>query len=455
MIEGDIKGFFDNIDHHILANLLEKEVKDKNLIDLYWKLVRAGYVNNGVYQESNLGVPQGGILSPLLSNIYLHQFDLFMNDLIKKYSDDKPVSRDNKIHTRLLTKINGESKKKNPDTKLIRSMKIQLRSIPSIIRDENTGKRVYYNRFADDWVIGIIGSKALAEKIKAEVSEYLKNRLLISLSEEKTKITHLTSKKANYLGFQIFRRNRKYSESMLVLNKKSNTYKRGSNSRVMLFAPIDKLVDKLVEHKFAKRVLNNVKPVAITKWIYLEPYEIISRYNAILRGILNYYKPVDNRNQLSYIVWILRFSAAFTLARKWNISPAKVFTKLGKFLTIKITNAKGKESQVSFASPKTLARDRTFNLDNYLNFDPFRVKYYEVRSHHVWDEPCSICGSTDNVEMHHVKHVRKGKIVGFTALMSKLNRKQIPVCVNCHDKIHSGKYDGLSLKNIHLNTKKD
>lgn len=448
MIKGDIKGFFDNVDHHILANLLSKKIKDKNLIDFYWKLVRAGYVNNGNYKVSNLGIPQGGILSPLLANIYLHELDVYMEQLIQKYTVNKPVSKKNKEHTRLFSEITAQSKKKFPDFELIKRMRKELRRIPSTIRDYSTGTRIYYNRYGDDYVIGVVGPKNLAETIQNLVSDFLKNELLIYLNKEKSQITHLTSKSLKYLGYEIFRRNRKYSESQLTYNSKTNTYRKGSNHRVILYAPINDLINKLVDHKFAILNGTQAKPKAITKWIYLEPREIISRYNGILNGIYYYYKGVDNLNQLSYTNWILRFSAVFTLSRKWNISPKKVFKKLGKNLTVKTVNSKGKETSISLALPKTLSINRLFKLDNYLNFDPFKIKYYSVRSHHVWDEPCIICGTNEKVEMHHVNHIRRGKKVGFTGLQSQLNRKQIPVCVNCHDKIHSGKYDGLSLKNL-------
>lgn len=136
MIEGDIKGFFDNLDHHKLADLLKTKIKDKNLIDLYWKMVRAGYVSEGEgVTRNNLGVPQGGIISPLLSNIYLHEFDEFMEGLCNRYTDlTKRVSRHNPEYAKV---------KRMGDTEA-------LKYIPSMIRDETTGYRVRYNRYADD-----------------------------------------------------------------------------------------------------------------------------------------------------------------------------------------------------------------------------------------------------------------------------------------------------------------
>jgi retron-type reverse transcriptase len=151
MIEGDIKGFFDNIDHHKLAELLEREIKDPNLIDLYWKLVAAGYVNNGKFESDFLGVSQGGVLSPLLSNVYLHEFDKFMEDLIAKYSDTtKRVSKHNPKYASLRHRITKLSATKWVDKSELLQLKRELLRTPSMIRDSTTGTRVYYNRYADD-----------------------------------------------------------------------------------------------------------------------------------------------------------------------------------------------------------------------------------------------------------------------------------------------------------------
>lgn len=156
VIEGDIKGYFDNIDHQVLANMLGKHIADQNLMDLYWKLVNAGYVNDGKYEKSFLGVPQGGVVSPLLSNLYLHELDLFMEEIIKKYSTpEKRVSMHNPRYARLTKQIKtlvGLSKAKRDAEQKLESKTLQdeLRRTPSMIRTPNTGTRVYYNRYADD-----------------------------------------------------------------------------------------------------------------------------------------------------------------------------------------------------------------------------------------------------------------------------------------------------------------
>jgi hypothetical protein len=176
------------------------------------------------------------------------------------------------------------------------------------------------------------------------------------------------------------------------------------------------------------------QPRAVSKWIYLNPEDIIRRYNWVIRGIMEYYKPVENKNQLGQIVWILKFSAVNTLARKLNISPKQVWKRYGNPITIKFM-AGNKDNKITLYEPNTLKRERSFDLQSYFNFDPFNVTFFALRSNHVWDMNCIICDDKDYVEMHHVKHIKKEEAKGFTKVMQSLNRKQIPVCRDCHMKI--------------------
>jgi group II intron reverse transcriptase/maturase len=213
-IEGDIKGFFDNVDHHILEKLLRKYIEDQQFIDLYWKLVKAGYVASTVYgcifdtkkglsYESKLGVPQGGIISPILSNIYLHELDLFVNNLTEEHSSkERAISKVNpKIssYSEKLTKLNTsyQLSKDREILKDIKKLRLERNQIPSRIR---TGIRISYVRYADDWIIGIIGTKELATTIKNQIATFLANELKITLSPEKTKISHFRKSRIKFLG---------------------------------------------------------------------------------------------------------------------------------------------------------------------------------------------------------------------------------------------------------------
>jgi hypothetical protein len=400
MIEGDIKKCFDNVNHHKLEQLLKRRIKDSNIIGLYWKAVKAGYINNGTLEAHSLtGVPQGGVLSPLLSNIYMHELDVFVSSLQEKHrtTPNRRGVIQNPLYTAKLKELRALRAK--GDGRAIRKAEQERRFIPSVIR---TGTRLYYVRYADDWVIGVKGPKSLAETIRGEVKRFLQQELHLELNKHKTTITHLPTGRAFFLGTIIRRHSLKYS---LGLTKKvGKQLVRRANVRVLLECPVNRIIERLGEQGYKHA---DGKPKAMTKWIYMRPEEIILRYNAVIRGYLNYYSFANNRNMLQRIIWTLRFSAVFTFARKWNVSPRKVFKKLGKHLTY----VARKENKVGI-KPKTYQLERgdlsikplKFDLIKADNMtDPATLKYFSIRSHFTLDKPCCICGSEYNVEMHHIR----------------------------------------------------
>nr|BBE20954.1 group II intron reverse transcriptase/maturase [Ulva ohnoi] len=453
-IEGDIKGCFDNVNHHTLGQLLKKRVKDENLISLYWKAVNAGYVNNGNLEPHSLsGVPQGGVLSPFLSNVYMHELDVFVEELKVRFrqSSNRRGVKQNPEYTKILKQLRKLRAEGNG--KLIRKAELERDSIPSVIR---TGTRIYYVRYADDWIIGVRGPKELAQKIKDEVEIFLREKLNLELSKDKTAITHLPTKKAFFLGTIIRRHSRKYLQGLT--KKRALRRVRGSNSRIILECPINKIVGKLINQGYAHAA--DGKPKAVTKWIYMKPEEIILRYNAVIRGYLNYYSFANNRNMLQRIVWILGYSAVFTFARKWNISPKKVFKKLGNppSYTTRLKTRKGKK-EVTYKLDRgdlsinpmkfDLINESGTQVKEYI--DPAKIKYFSTRSHFTLDKPCCVCGTDQNVEMHHIRHLRKntpGRNNRLKRLFLQIKRKQIPVCRACHKTIHDGEYDGRKLGNL-------
>jgi hypothetical protein len=309
--------------------------------------VKAGYINDGKFVESNLGVTpwRGGILSPLLSNIYLHDFDVFMTGLTNKYTTPGRVSQPNPRYHFIRNAL-----KKGYNAELYK----ELRITPSVIR---IGTKVRYNRFADDWIIGITGNKDFAEMIKQEATKFLNENLKLEASQEKTKITNISSEAATYLGFEIRKHDSKYTESLRsTVNTKDNSFerrerreRRATNTRIILYAPIQKLLKKLETEKF----LVKGKPRSINKFIFLHPHEIVTRYSAIMRGIYNYYTFVDNKKLLQQILWILRFSCVYTLARKLRLSVKGIFRKYGNQTKI-LHNKK----TIMLFKPETLKRNR-------------------------------------------------------------------------------------------------
>jgi group II intron reverse transcriptase/maturase len=456
-IEGDIKGFFDNVDHHILEKLLKKYIEDQQFIDLFWKLVRAGYVEKGISYDSNLGVPQGGILSPILSNIYLHELDLYVKKLITELSsDDKSISKVNpKIvkYSEKLTELNSQYQlsKDKEILKKIKDLRLERNQLPSRIR---TGIRINYVRYADDWIIGIIGDKQIALLIKDKIARFLLEELKITLSSDKTKISHFKNEKIKFLGVYLTIPRPVQSKIVLRNGQHGKTYSRVNHVRMNYLLPKQIILEKFATEGFLKNYVPGGPIVtnAITKWIFLDHRSIIIKYNSIINGLINYYSFVDNYHELHLLInFILRHSCAKTLARKFRLgSRAGAFKMFGDKLKTK------DDKPIGLNIPKSYVKTKKFKVN--LNYtDPFKVLTWKLETQvNNWD-PCWICGSKDKIEMHHVKHLRKDvnpNQIGFTKLMSDLNRKQIPVCQSCHLKIHKGTYNGLALKDLKRPNKK-
>ena len=458
-IEGDIKGFFDNVDHEKLAGMLKNRIKDQRIIDLFWKLVRAGYVEKGRMIDNSLGVPQGGLISPLLSNIYLDLLDKYVEILKIQYETPKGkrttlVSPQYQKMTRELKKLTDQYEL-NPSTELIREIKalrLLRAKIPSRV---GIGMRLRYVRYADDWIIGITGSKKVTMEIKNKIGIFLKESLGLDMSEEKTKITYLKQEEAKFLGTLI---SRIRSKEAKVVNKKTSdnvTKLRISQVRPKLKAPIKEILEKLEMKGFIKRNdRGEMIPSAMNKWINLEHRDILIRYNWVIRGYMNYYSFVDNYSRLggSVVNFMLVHSCAKTLALKYKLRSRKeVFKKFGKYLTPadELTQVSAKKMPLRIEYQDSLAITRKFKI-NRVN-DPMEVLNWGLRtSKGFLESPCWICGAEDNIQMHHLKHIRKMNetLAGFSKIMAQINRKQIPVCIKCHQKIHVGKYDGLALKDL-------
>ena len=457
-IEGDIKGFFDNVNHTLLANLLEKKIGDQQFIDLYWKLVKAGYVEKGVKRDSLTGVPQGGIISPILSNIYLHEFDLFIEELIKKHhSTAKDITTRNPVYDKVTRRIQylrdkypQVANRSNEVTNEISKLLKERRTIPSRLPN---GTRLRYVRYADDWVVGAYGPIDLVTEIKDKIATFLNKELELELSQDKTKITNLLRDKGQFLGFY-FKIHRP-KESNFTLSRIGNHIrkKKISHNRMWLLVPVVKILNKLATEGFLKNYTpgKKITTSAKTNWIFLSHRDIVSRYNKLTRGLLNYYSIATNRYVFHLFVnYILKHSCAKTLARKFRLrSRKKVFEKFGKTLS------STEEPKISFYTLPHYRRLLKWP-EHTSQPNPFEYLNWQLRTQHNFWKPCLICGDTENIEMHHVKHIRKSnqEAKGFTKLMSRLNRKQIPVCSNCHVQIHNGKYDGISLKDLHLNKTK-
>lgn len=311
--------------------------------------------------------------------------------------------------------------------------------------------KIWYVRYADDFIIGIRGSQEQAKMVWAEAKKFLVDRLKLEVSEEKTLITNVKKGKAMFLGAHIKCHWSRTSDAPQTKRAYSGlrTNVRLPSFQMRLLAPIETIV-KILEDQGVCRIVDfrnrNIIPQKKSAWVNLELHEIVRKYAQVWTGILNYYSFAWNRCQLNLIQYLLQHSAACTIMNKLKLgSRRQVFRKFGERLTIPYKGS-NRDLASEFPLQGTLARTNRFNVQPLA---PFEIFYWNLRTKSKLDNPCVICESNKNVEMHHVKSLKDGKNDNtFHQVMININRKQIPVCRTCHLKIHKGEYDGPSLKEL-------
>jgi len=451
-VEGDIQSCFDEIEHGILVELLRKKIRDERFIHLIWKLLRAGYFDaQKAKQESLAGTPQGGLASPILANVYLHELDEKMQELQTRFERGEK-KHPNPLYKRLSSQKARLIKKGATRTKPFRELVQQIRSIPAMVVNYSTFIRVKYIRYADDWIVGISGPRNLAEQVKEEIATFLSQHLKLTLSTEKTKITHARKAQARFLGTDLTIGRGGVQRVVTTKNhSKRPIRRRSTGSETVMTAPLADLIKKLHTKGFCTV---EGKPSTKKGWMHLEVDQIILLYNGINRGIQNYYRFTDNFSNLTRIQYILQFSLAHTLAAKYKCSLRQIFKRFGKTPSIRVPTSDGKQERcITFYYNSDWEKQRNGFLIGHKDVDLLRWSI-RLRSRSKLGMPCCICNSLSHVEMHHVRHIRKigeKEPIGVDAILRTLNRKQLPVCVKCHEKVHCGEYDGLRLSDLAYN----
>ncbi len=332
VIEGDIKACFDDIDHKTLMNILGQRIKDYKFLHIIKEFLKAGYMEDWVYYETYSGAPQGSIVSPILANIYLSELDKKVEEIKQRFETNNPPDvkspttkeyrRISKTCTRLKKQI-GElpiGTERNNLVKELHKKRIELRKVPCTAP---VIKKIAYIRYADDWVIGVKGTKEECKQIKEEIRIFLDEKLKLTLSEEKTLITH-SSKKIRFLGYDISVRR---SQQVKGYKTKSgeNRSRRTLHGTVNLEVPLD---DKIMAYLFKKGAIvqlpdGNIRPRHRKELLGKPDHEIVKTYNSETRGLLNFYSLASNYYKLSYFCYLMERSCLFTLAAKHKKSVRK------------------------------------------------------------------------------------------------------------------------------------
>lgn len=442
VIEGDIKGCFDNIPHDVILKLLGKRIKDNQILKLIKHMLKAGYMENGKRQDSYSGTPQGGIVSPLLANIVLHELDVWMIEKINQLRKGKERKANAEWRN---AGYRQQQAFKNGDTKLGIKLRNKRQQLPSGDSQDEGYRRVRYVRYADDFVVGVIGSKELTEQLRDEIQEFLKETLGLDLSKEKTLITNLKNKRVRFLGYEFGSINTDVKVNQVY--KGQIVKKRSLTNAIQLYVPRD------VIEEWEKRMQRNGKPIHRNQFLRLSDFEIIHAYGSEWRGLYNYYSLAMNVHALRRVEWAMLQSCQKTLAGKHKTTTKKIRNKYesshdGKTcLVCTVDNPQNPNKPLQAMLGGIPLRVKKIPMDFAVDRKVLEPKYGRVElTQRLLANECEICGSKEKIQVHHIKSIRKvkqntrsteQKPVWVENMLAR-RRNTLVVCRKCHIDIHYG-----------------
>jgi group II intron reverse transcriptase/maturase len=453
VIEGDIKDFCGRVSFEKLLEILSRRISDGRFLNLIHLFLKAGYMENQRIFHPLTGTPQGGVVSPILANIYLHELDVFMQRLCEKYSTDvreqQPYEPSRRLTMeRFYARKRGDYQRAEDPVRQMRT----LLSLPSCDPCDPNSIRVKYTRYADDFLVMVAGSKGLSIQIRDEIRNYLSAELQLELSAEKTLITNLRDQPVRFLGYEIARTR----EPMALSENAPGGKKRTADETLQLLVPTEVMNEKL------RPFVRNGKAVHHNARINDPILDILLQYNAEIRGLYNYYcLATDVSTKMNKFRYYHYMSLQKTIARKEKCSVAQVIEKYGVNVKLKQGTGTRKILGVTY---QTKAGTKTLTYFN----EPIRRKDKPdigPGGLGIWDKPilarheilkrlaadvCDLCGgpwdSTNPLEVYHVKKLKDIKqkyakrgpdIPPWVLRMSSLQRKTLVVCQKCHEEIHA------------------
>lgn len=455
-VEGDIKGFFDNINHQTMMNILRKRIKDEYFLGLIWKFLKAGYLEDWTFHNTYSGTPQGSVISPILSNIYLNEFDKYVEEYTEKFNKGK-VRAGNSEYSRIRGKIgrlkSGRYSKENWERfsdEEKANAKLHLKELyDELYKYTRTDPmdegycRLVYARYADDWLCGVIGSKSDTETIKADFKEFLSDKLQLELSDEKTLITNAQNK-ARFLGYDICA----YADGGFIIDKNGRKM-RSRNSKIKLLVPHEKWQRKLTDYGALKIMIGEngkekYQPFHRANLIRNDDIEILTQYNAEIRGLYNYYRLANNVSILNTFGYIMKMSMFKTFGAKYQLHVSGVKKKYGqKSFGVKYMTKAGMKT--AYFYDKGFRKDRTNVGTSEVDLIP-KLYGNTTRTSLVARLKacqCEWCGAENvEIEIHHVRKLKdlQGKKTWEKRMIAR-KRKTMALCKACHVKLHAGKLD--------------
>jgi group II intron reverse transcriptase/maturase len=430
-VEGDISDCFGSLDHEVTLSTLAEKIHDNRFLRLIKQMLQAGYLEDWVWNATLSGAPQGGVVSPVLSNIYLDRLDKFVETvLIPEYTRGESRER-NPAYSEVVNAI--KRTRRRGDRAAGRELRKQLRSLPAGNPRDPGFRRLHYARYADDTLLGFIGPKAEAEEIKQRLAQFLRDNLKLELSEEKTLITHGRTQAARFLGYEITTQHGDH-----VIRRGH----RGINGTISLRVPLKVIKDK------CRPYLTHGKPGYRPQLKNRDDLAIISTYGAEYRGLVQYYLLAGDVWRLNRVRWVMETSMLKTLAAKHR---STVTTMARQYKTTirtphgprtcfqASTERPGKTPRTARFGEIPLKRQKKTVLNDRLPVPPTVRKELITR---LRLGRCELCDQRTSVEVHQIGKLADLVTPGrpqpaWAQLMAKRRRKTLVVCQPCHDTIHA------------------
>lgn len=433
-IEGDISDCFGSLDHEVMLAVLAEKIHDNRFLRLVRNMLKAGYLEDWRWHATLSGAPQGGVLSPILSNIYLHKLDTFVeNTLIPEYN--KGGLRKRNTAYRKVESAYGTARR-NRDRATARELRRRLHAMPSQDMYDPAYRRLRYVRYADDTLFGFAGPKHEAEQIKQRLRDFLRDNLKLELSPEKTLVTHARTGAARFLGYEIkVRRNDRHSRKG----------RRPANGDIMLLVPATVVKEK------CKPYLKYGKPARRTDLLQADDHDIVGIYGSIYRGIVQYYLLAGNVHKLNRLHWVMQTSLLRTLANKHRSTVTKmarkhkrtIQTPAGprKCLQASAESSDGRKLLTSTFGGIPLQRNKKATVTDRRPDRSTNPPRKELIRRLV-NGRCELCDAANDIEVHHVRSLAELGRYGhapaeWVLVMAKRRRKTLVVCQTCHSHIHN------------------
>jgi group II intron reverse transcriptase/maturase len=430
-IEGDIADCFGSLDHEILITILSEKIHDNRFLRLMRNMLKAGYLEDWTWNATPSGAPQGGIASPVLSNIYLHKLDEYVEKVLIPQYTQGTARKPNPAYFRVKNRL--AYARKCGRREQARQLRQQLRRL-SVGDPQDPGfRRLRYSRYADDHLLGFIGPKAEAEAIKDQLSTFLRDELKLELSPEKTLITHARTRAARYLGYEITTQG---SNSKIIRGQ------RAVNGKIGLRVPLDVIAAKRAPYR------KHGKPWHRSALQNLDDYDIVKTFAAEYRGVVQYYMLAGDVWRFKALRWDAQTSMLKTLAAKHKSSVkkmaarhrAKVPTPRGLRTCYEArVERDGKQPLVARFGGIPLTRNKDAVLDDRT---PRKITYPRKElTVRLLTGRCELCRDTGKVQVHQVRNMAslgtsETDRPAWATLMAKKRRKTLVVCTTCHEVIH-------------------